>query len=254
MEFIPLVFYKIICDIVRAMPLQVDKAGNPLTGDRINTFVVTNERNYYTLPESNNLRRSRRYLKSGVFYSRVNENTNQQSPNIISYQQPLAVLVPLNERGQNNRRTISYILSIMDETPSRDIDTKSSPKGEFVLSEIGLEKLASLYQTLAASINDFVFANATLAGNPVFSEWIALKELERRKAAGQIDNWVVANRAQTYASSLLDKYTAQQSEGETSRLLIAYAVNFDIQFQTPCAQPIDNYNTQTIAISQKDCC
>lgn len=254
MEFTPTVFYQIICDIIRAMPIQTDKAGNTLTGERINTFVLTNERDYYTLPESNNLRRSRRYLNSGVFYSRINENTNQQSPNLIAYQQPLAVLVPLNERGRTNKRTISYILNIMDNTPKRDVDTNATPKGDFVLSEIGLEKLANLYQTLAASINDFVFVNATLLGNPIFSKWIAQTELERLKALGQIDKWVVLNRAQTYANSLLDAYTAQQSEGETSLKLIAYAVNFDIQFQTPCAQPIDNYSTQTVAISQKDCC
>lgn len=254
MEFIPTVFYQIICDVIRAMPIQTDKAGNTLTGERINTFVVTNERDYYNLPESKNLRRSRRYLKSGVFYSRINENNNQQSPNLIAYQHPLAVLVPLNERGQTNRRTISYILNIMDTTPNRDIDVNAAPKGDFVLSEIGLEKLAHLYQVLAASINDFVFANATLAGNPIFSKWIAKTELERLKTLGQIDKWEVLNHVQTYASSLLDAYTAQQSEGETSLKLIAYAVNFEIKFQTPCAQPIESYGTQTVAISQKECC
>ncbi len=254
MQFTPLVFYKIICDIVRSMPMQIDKAGNSIAGERINTFVLTNERDYYILPESDNLRRTRRYMNSGVFYSRINENTNQQSPNLIAYEYPLCVLVPLSENYSIKGRSVNYMLNIMDNTQSRDLPPNSPPNGDFLLSEIGLEKLANLYQILAASINDFVFATATFSSNPVFSKWIAQKELLRLKSLGVIDNWDTLNFARNYTNGLLDKAKSQQSEDETSRKLIAYVINFDIQFQIPCAQPIENYNTQFVQISQKTCC
>lgn len=251
MEFTPLVFYKILCDIIRAMPPQTDSAGNILPLSRLNTFVVANDEDYYKLPETDTLRRNRSYINSGVFFSRINENQNEQSPNLISYEYPLAILVPLAERYDNKARAISYILNLLDKANVRD--SYGQGLGEILIPEVALERLADLYQKIIYSVNDFVFARATLANVLVSESWIAKTELERLKVAGTIDKWDIKNKAESYVSGFF-KATAQQSEEVTSQKLLSYAVNFDIRFQTPCGSPIESYENQNTVISQKPCC